>query len=44
MKKISQDPGQNHILYSVNCFQYKEIMLYNGIINNIANQYDEYIM
>ena len=36
--KLAQDPGHIQFIYFVNDDKYEEIMPYNDIINNIANQ------
>ena len=37
-KKLAKDPVHTQFICSVNSYQYKYIMPYNDIINNISNQ------
>ena len=43
-QNLSQDPGNNQLICSVNDDQYQGIMLYNNIMNHIVNHEDEYIV
>ena len=42
--KLAKYPGHNELICSVHDYQYKDIMSYNDIINNISNQYYEDIV
>ena len=43
-KKLAKNPGHTQFICSINDYQYKDIILYTKIINNIANQQDEDIV
>ena len=43
-QNLSQDPGNNQLICSVNDDQCKYIISYNVIINHIKNQEDEEIL
>ena len=43
IKKLAQYPGHSQFIFSVNYYQYEEIIAYNDIIYHITNQENQSI-